>query len=85
VFLIQVQRLGQELLNVLMKDLGNVSADRSATLAAPCPALLVNAGNWPEMEAAIALLQQDLPQFLDKYFADAPDQGSNGAFSASSR
>jgi hypothetical protein len=81
----QVQRLRQELLGVMTKDLGNVSADRLATLADPWPALAVNAGTWPDMEAAIAILQQDLPQFLDTYFADAPDQGSKGAFSATSR
>ncbi len=81
----QVQRLTQELLDVLVKDLGNVSADRLATLADPCPALVVNVSNWPEMEAAIPLLQQDLPKFLGTYFADASDQGSKGAFSATSR
>lgn len=81
----QVQRLSQELLGVLRKDLGNVSVEKSAALADPTPALVANAANWPEMEAAISLLQQDLPKFLDTYFADAPDQGSKGAFSATSR
>ena len=37
------------------------------------------------MEAAIELVQQDIGKFLDSYFANAPDKGSKGAFSATSR
>ncbi len=80
-----VQRLSQELLSVMADDLGNLRAEKAATLADPRPAPVANTGDWPDMEAAIALAHQDLRKFLDTYFADAPDQASKGPFSATSR
>jgi len=43
------------------------------------------AGKWPEMAAALALLQRDLPQFLKTYFVEETDRGSKGRFSMTSR
>ena len=78
-------RLTDELLAVMTSDLENVCRNKLAKAGDPNPDPGSSAGAWPEMEAAIELARQDLPQFLDTYFGDAPDRGSKGAFSATSR
>ena len=78
-------RLAQELLAVMKADLENVYADQRATVADPTPATAVTAGSWPEMETSRDLARRDMQKFLDTYFGDAPDTGSKGVFSATSR
>ena len=42
-------------------------------------------GKWPEMTAALALLQRDLPRFLKTHFVEETDRSSKGRFSMTSR
>jgi hypothetical protein len=40
---------------------------------------------WQDMEPAIALLQQNPDEFLQKFFMEDPDKHSKGIFSETSR
>ena len=42
-------------------------------------------GEWPEMAAALTLLQNDLARFLETYFLEETDRNSKGSFSVTSR
>jgi len=65
-----------ELLAALKSDLENHRAEMAATK-----------GNklWPEMEQAIAALEQSPDNFLQQFLKEDPDQRSKGFFSATSR
>jgi hypothetical protein len=68
-----------ELLSALKADLKNHQAEMAAAL----PEQKVR--RWPDMEQAIALLQQNPDEFLQKFLREDPDQNSKGVFSATSR
>jgi hypothetical protein len=55
-----VQRLTQELLAVMRADLENVHKEKLARLSDPDPRPASTAGAWPEMEAAVELVQRDI-------------------------
>jgi hypothetical protein len=73
------QKSADELLAVLKTDLENHQAE----MAAPLPGQKV--GRWQEMEQAIALLQQNPDEFLQRFFKEDPDKHSKGIFSETSR
>jgi len=73
------ERSVDELLAALKADLANHQAE----MAAARPEQKVR--QWPDMEQAIALLQQSPDEFLQKFLKEAPDQNSKGIFSATSR
>jgi hypothetical protein len=73
------QKSVDELLAALEVDLENHRAELAAPLEGQKP------GSWGEMEQAIALLQKNPDEFLQKYLLEAPDQMSRGYFSVTSR
>ncbi len=73
------QKSVDELLAALKADLENHQAE----MAAPLPGQKVRP--WPEMEQAIALLQQSPDEFLQKFLKEDPDKNSKGIFSVTSR
>jgi hypothetical protein len=52
-------------------------------MAAPLPGQ--KAPRWQDMEQAIALLQQNPDEFLQKFLKEDPDKCSKGIFSVTSR
>jgi len=68
-----------ELLAALKADLENHRAE----MAAPLPGQKVR--RWQEMEQAIALLQQNPDEFLQKFLVEETDKHSKGSFSVTSR
>jgi hypothetical protein len=68
-----------ELLAALKADLENHRAEMAAAL----PGQKVR--RWPEMEQAIALLQQNPNEFLQKFLVEAPVKASKGGASVTSR
>ncbi len=73
------QKSADELLATLRADLDNHRAEMAAQL----PGQQVR--QWPEMEEAIALLQQNPDAFPQKFLKEEPDQHSKGIFSVTSR
>jgi hypothetical protein len=73
------QKSVDELLAALKADLENHRAE----MAAPLPGQKVRP--WPDMEKAIALLQQNPDEFLQKFLVEDPDKHSKGSFSVTSR
>ena len=71
----KAQADGKEIPKRVIKELeGTLKAD-----------LKNNKGKWPEMTAALALLQRDLTEFLKTYFLEEHDRASKGRFSVTSR
>ena len=68
-----------ELLAALKADLENHRAEMAAPFAGQ------EASRWQDMEQAIALLQQNPDEFLQKFLKEDPDQNSKGIFSVTSR
>ena len=73
------QKSLDELLAALQADLENHRAELAAPLAGQ------PLENWNEMEQAIALLQKNPDEFLQKFLKEDPDQMSRGYFSVTSR
>jgi hypothetical protein len=73
------QKNVDELLAALKADLENHRAEVTATGQSPLGDV------WPEMTAAIALLENSPDEFLKKYLAVGPDQTSKGVWSITSR
>lgn len=73
------QKSVDELLAALKADLQNHREEMEA--AAPGQKVQ----RWQEMERAIALLQQDPDEFLQKFLKEDPDRTSKGYFSLTSR
>jgi len=67
-----------ELLATLKADLENHQAEMAAAL----PGQEVR--SWQDMEQAIASLQQNLDEFLQKFLKENPDKSSKGIFSVTS-
>ena len=70
------QRTVDELLTALKTDLENHRAEAAARK---------ENRPWPEMEQAIAALEQSPENFLQRFLKEDPDQRSKGFFSATSR
>jgi hypothetical protein len=68
-----------ELLAALKADLANHEAEMAAPLTGE------KVRRWQDMEQAIALLQQDPDEFLQKFLKEDPDKSSKGIFSVTSR
>ncbi len=79
------EQLAGQLLAVMKADLENVCTENLAKVGDPTPQPAATVGSWPEMEAAMGLLQKDVEKFLHTYFSDAPDKASKGVFSVTSR
>jgi hypothetical protein len=73
------QNSADELLAALNADLENHRAE----MAAPRAGQKIK--EWKEMEQAIALLQQNPDEFLQKFLKEDPDKNSRGVFSVTSR
>ena len=73
------QKSVDELLSALKADLENHQAEMAAALPGH------DVPRWQDMEHAIALLQQNPDEFLQKFLKEDPDQGSKGIFSVTSR
>ena len=83
-----VDKLASELQMVMKADLENVCAEELARVGDPAPKPTSTVGVWPEMEAAIASLQEDMAGFLDTYLNEGGDsimKGRRGWFSVTSR
>ena len=73
------QKSVDELLTALKADLANHEAEMAAPLAGQ------KVIRWQDMEQAIALLQQNPEEFLQKFLKEDPDKNSKGIFSVTSR
>jgi hypothetical protein len=73
------QKSVDELFAALKADLENHRAEMAAQL----PGQKVRP--WPEMKKAIALLEQNPEEFLQKFLAEAPHKVSKGGASLTSR
>ena len=73
------QKSADELLAALKADLYNHQADMAAVLPGQ------DVRRWQDMEQAIALLQQNPDEFLQKFLTEDPDTHSKGIFSVTSR
>ena len=73
------QKSVDELLAALKADLANHEAEMAAP---PAGQKVIR---WQDMEQAIALLQQDPDEFLQKFLKEDPDKNSKGIFSMTSR
>ena len=72
------QKSVDELLAALKADLENHQAEMAAVLQGQ------EVRSWQDMEQAIALLQQNPDEFLQKFLKEDPDKGSKGIFSVTS-
>jgi hypothetical protein len=73
------QKSVDDLLAALKADLENHRAELAAPLSGQ------KAPRWQDMEQAIALLQQNPDEFLQKFLKEDPDKHSKGVFSVTSR
>jgi hypothetical protein len=73
------QKSVDDLLAALKADLENHRAELAAPLSGQ------KAPRWRDMEQAIALLQQNPDEFLQKFLKEDPDKHSKGVFSVTSR